>query len=171
MKFRKWSCSCGGWKPHLSTFNSKTLGSTHCIFLKLFHVYPRWWNICIWHQKSREKYLQGGWMTDMFLTNTQLFTSQDINWWTGVVWITCDVFISCLDSHSDGTHSLQRNHWWASAVMLHFTKSILMKKQTHLHLRCPEGKFSAKGTIPLMHFKTKLLPHNFGDDYCIMFFF
>ncbi len=22
----------------------------------------------------------------------------------------CDVFISCLDSHSDGTHSLQRNH-------------------------------------------------------------
>uniref|UniRef100_A0A672SC24 Zgc:109986 n=1 Tax=Sinocyclocheilus grahami TaxID=75366 RepID=A0A672SC24_SINGR len=23
----------------------------------------------------------------------------------------CDVFISCLDSHSDGTHSLQRSHW------------------------------------------------------------
>ncbi len=23
----------------------------------------------------------------------------------------CDVFISCLDSHSDGTHSLQRIHW------------------------------------------------------------
>ncbi len=30
----------------------------------------------------------------------------------------CDVFISCLDTHSDGTHS----------------KSVLMKKQTHLHL-------------------------------------
>ncbi len=30
----------------------------------------------------------------------------------------CDVFISCLDSHSDGTHSLQRIHWWASDVML-----------------------------------------------------
>ncbi len=27
-------------------------------------------------------------MTDLFLTNTQLFTSQDVNWWTGVVWIT-----------------------------------------------------------------------------------
>ncbi len=26
----------------------------------------------------------------------------------------CDVFISCLDSHSDGTHSLQRIHWWTS---------------------------------------------------------
>ncbi len=25
----------------------------------------------------------------------------------------CNVFISCLDSHSDGTHSLQRIHWWA----------------------------------------------------------
>ncbi len=35
----------------------------------------------------------------------------------------CDVFISCLDSHSDGTHSLQSIHWWASDVMLHFSKS------------------------------------------------
>ncbi len=26
---------------------------------------------------------------DGFLTNMQLFTSQDVNWWTGVVWITC----------------------------------------------------------------------------------
>ncbi len=28
-------------------------------------------------------------MMDMFLTNTQLLASQDINWWTGVEWITC----------------------------------------------------------------------------------
>ncbi len=35
----------------------------------------------------------------------------------------CDVFISCLDSHSDGTHSLQRIHLWASDEMLHFSKS------------------------------------------------
>ncbi len=26
----------------------------------------------------------------------------------------CGVFIICLDSHSDGTHSLQRIHWWTS---------------------------------------------------------
>ncbi len=51
----------------------------------------------------------------------------------------CDVFISCLDSHSDGTHSLHRSHWWASDVMLYFSKSVLMKKQTHLHLGWPEG--------------------------------
>ncbi len=44
----------------------------------------------------------------------------------------CDVLISCLDSHSDGTHSLQRIHLWASDIMLHFSKSVLMKKQTHL---------------------------------------
>ncbi len=45
--------------------------------------------------------------------------TQDINWWTGVVWITCGLlwcFFSCLDS--DGTHSLQRIHWWASDGML-----------------------------------------------------
>ncbi len=35
----------------------------------------------------------------------------------------CDVFISCLDSHSDGTHSLQRIHYWASDVLLNVFKS------------------------------------------------
>ncbi len=35
----------------------------------------------------------------------------------------CDVFISCLDSHSDGTHSLQSIHWWGSGGTLHFSKS------------------------------------------------
>ncbi len=54
----------------------------------------------------------------------QFLASQDINWWTGEVWIiVCIVFIICLDSHSDGTHSLQSIHWWASDAMLHFSKS------------------------------------------------
>ncbi len=35
----------------------------------------------------------------------------------------CDVCISCLDSYSDGTHSLQSIHCWASDVTLHFSKS------------------------------------------------
>ncbi len=30
--------------------------------------------------------------------------------WCGLLVDYCDVFISCLDSHSDGTHSLQRIH-------------------------------------------------------------
>ncbi len=57
-------------------------------------------------------------MTDLLLTNMQLFTSQYIKLmdWSGVDY--CDVFISCLDSHSDGTHSLQWIHWWVSDVML-----------------------------------------------------
>ncbi len=51
-----------------------------------------------------------------------------------------DVFISCLHSHSDGTHSLQRIHWWASDMMLNFSKSVLMKRQNHLYLGWPEGE-------------------------------
>ncbi len=39
---------------------------------------------------------------DLFLKNMQLFTPHGVDY--------CDVFISCLDSHSDGTHSLQRIH-------------------------------------------------------------
>ncbi len=58
-------------------------------------------------------------MMDLFLTNTELFTSQVIKWCVDY----CGVFISCLDSHSDGTHSLQRIHCWATDAMLHFSKS------------------------------------------------
>ncbi len=52
----------------------------------------------------------------------QLLSSQDVNWWTGVVWIIV-MFLSAVWTHSDGTHSLQRIHWWASDAMLHFSKS------------------------------------------------
>ncbi len=71
--------------------------------------------------------------------------------WTGVDY--CDVFISCLDSHSDGTHSLQRIHWWASDVMLHFSKSVQIKKWTHLHLGWPEGEYICifGQSVPLKH--------------------
>ncbi len=44
-----------------------------------------------------------------------------------------DVFISCLDSHSDGTHPLQRIYWWASDVKLNLSKYVPKKKQT-IHL-------------------------------------
>ncbi len=57
-----------------------------------------------------------------YLTNKHIFTSQD--WHTEVVWITCGLswcFISCLDSHSDGTHSLQRIQWWENDVMILFS--------------------------------------------------
>ncbi len=61
--------------------------------------------------------------------------SQDINWCTGVLWI----IVMCLsDSHSDGTHSLQSIHCWDTDAELHFSKSVLMKKQSPLHLEWPE---------------------------------
>ncbi len=28
-------------------------------------------------------------LMDLFIINAQLLSSQDVNWWTGVVWITC----------------------------------------------------------------------------------
>ncbi len=43
--------------------------------------------------------------------------------WCGLFVDYCDVFISCLDSHSDGTHSLQRIHFWVSDAKLHFSRS------------------------------------------------
>ncbi len=48
--------------------------------------------------------------------------------WCGLL-VDCDVFISCLDSHSDGTHSLQSIHWWENPAMLNFSKSFPTKKQ------------------------------------------
>ncbi len=56
---------------------------------------------------------------DLFLTNTQLLSSPDVNWWTGVV---CIIVMFLSDSHSDGTHSLQSIHCWTSDGMLHFSK-------------------------------------------------
>ncbi len=48
------------------------------------------------------------------------------------------MFLSAVWTHSDGTHSLQRIHCGASDEMLHFCKSVPMKKQD-LHLGRPEG--------------------------------
>ncbi len=47
-------------------------------------------------------------MMDLFITNMQIETCSVDNLWT--------IVIGCLDSHSDGTHSLQRIHWWANNV-------------------------------------------------------
>ncbi len=66
-------------------------------------------------------------MLDLFLTNMQLFVSALIG---GLEFVK--FLISCLDSHSNGTLSLQMIHWWSSNVMLNLFKSVLMKKQTHL---------------------------------------
>ncbi len=54
-------------------------------------------------------------LIDLFHTYTHSFsrhkTITDGLAWCGLLVDYFDVFISCLDSHSDGTHSLQRIHW------------------------------------------------------------
>ncbi len=89
-------------------------------------------------------------LMDLFLTNMHLFTSQDVNWWTGVVWITC-VLLWCF-YQLFGTHSLQRIHWWASDGMLHFSKSVPMRKQAHLRLGWSEGKYILSNFIFLVKY-------------------
>ncbi len=42
--------------------------------------------------------------------------------WCGLLVDYCDVFITCLDSHSDGTHSLQSIHCWDTDAETHFYK-------------------------------------------------
>ncbi len=76
-------------------------------------------------------------MMDLFLTNSFWLLKMLLDGleWCGLLWC----FISCLDSHYDGTHSLQSIHWGACNEMVHFSKSVLMEKQTHLHLGLNEG--------------------------------
>ncbi len=74
------------------------------------------------------------WLEDLYFSLKQRIEDKNVLWiyvlqtinfshlrmlidgleWCGLLVDYCGVFISCLDSHSDGTHSLQRIHWWAS---------------------------------------------------------
>ncbi len=49
---------------------------------------------------------------------------------------------------------LQRIHWWASDAMLHFSKSVTMKKQTHRHVG-----FSANSNFEDKYVKIKAHTH------------
>ncbi len=71
---------------------------------------------------------------DLVLTNTQLFTSQDIELeMCGLVVNYSDVFIIYFGSHFDGNHSLQRIHQLYNAQILQIysneeTNSSTLKK-------------------------------------------
>ncbi len=71
-------------------------------------------------------------MMDFFLTNTAFSCTRCLLVGRSSIVDYCDVFISSLDTHSDGTHSLQRIHWWASNVMLHFSKPFQIKKLIYI---------------------------------------
>ncbi len=62
--------------------------------------------------------------------------------WCGILVDYCDVFISCLDSYSDGTHSMQRIHWWTSDAILHFSKSVQWRKNSYIWIKAWGSTFS-----------------------------
>ncbi len=124
----------------------ETLGRS-CLYMRSKETQYRMCKIIIWFwiykwDKSQallrisSSYKMYILMMDLFLTHTHLLSSQDVNWWTGVVWIIVMFLwllfwrhpftaehpltliltapIHCrasIDSHSDGTHSLQSIHW------------------------------------------------------------
>ncbi len=64
------------------------------------------------------------WITDSYLK--LLYTDSYFKY----IWINMDLFLT----------NTQRIHCWASDIMLHFSKSVLMNKKTNLHLGWPEGE-------------------------------
>ncbi len=77
-------------------------------------------------------------MLDLFLTNMQLFASQDINTLTGFVWIIL-MFLSAVWTLIL-TAPIHCRASIAEEVMQCCISPNLMKKQTHLHLGCLEGE-------------------------------
>ncbi len=101
---------------------------------KLFHwrkrYYGLWTYILARSNSLKLKFLL---MMDLFLTNTQLLSSQDVNWWTGVdcLWIIVMLLsavwtlILTAPIHCRGSIGEQ--------VMQCYISPNLLKKQTHLH--------------------------------------
>ncbi len=82
-------------------------------------------------------------MMNLFLNKAAFHFKRNELICSGVVLITCGLlccFYQMLGLSTDGTHSLQRIHWWASDVILNFPKSLLMRKQTYLHPGWPEDE-------------------------------
>ncbi len=74
----------------------------------------------------------------LFLTNSYLLhmTLIDGLEWCGLLVDYCGVFISCLDSHSDGTHSPQKD-----PLVSQFLEPVLMKKQNSSTPSRPDDVF------------------------------
>ncbi len=104
-----------------------------------------------------------------------LFTSQDINWWTGVVWITCRL-LWCfyqLFGLSFWRHPFTADdpllNKWCNATFLQIG---LLKKQTYLHLGWPEDEdiFIFGWTIPLSRMARNSFPKCVFMSLFILFF-
>ncbi len=131
----KKSISCGPLLPCVLDCFHLNMVLDLCIFLSWLRLFQ--WRKQYYGLRTEVTV----WISNFIYYKHAIFCFKDVNRWTGVVWIIVMFLISCLDSHSDGTHSLQRIHWWASNGMLHFSKSVPLKKQTYLLLEWPEGEY------------------------------
>ncbi len=84
-------------------------------------------------------------MMDLFLINTLRLSSQDVNWWTGLVWIACGL-LWCFYQTLILTAPIHCRASIAETVMQCYISPNLMKNQTHIHLGWPEDEhiFSKK---------------------------
>ncbi len=55
--------------------------------------------------------------------------------WIRVDFVWIIMFLSAIRTHSDGNHSLQRIHWWASDVILMFDTSTFWKSWGWVHFQ------------------------------------
>ncbi len=67
----------------------------------IFHWMKSYYALCTQFKVKQVKVLM-----DLFLTNTHTAFVAGLEWCGLTVDYYCDVYIICLDSHSDGTHSL-----------------------------------------------------------------
>ncbi len=75
-------------------------------------------------------------MLDLFIKNTLLINYLE---YYGLLWWFCQL----LDSHPDGTHSLQMIYWWASDEMLTFLPICSDEKLINILERLRVSKVSA----------------------------
>ncbi len=98
--------------------------------------------VIIWIEDlfERKKHLKDG-----FVTNMLLFAWGDVNWWTGVVWITCGL-LRCLDSHSDGTHS--ESEWALLARYIYtYEEFVIVTEAPQCNRMTATGQDTNKRTI------------------------
>ncbi len=118
--------------------------------LFLFLSWFRWEDFHWWLYLSQKQWFEvKNALMGSFITNILLFALQDVKYWTGVTVDYYDIFISCLDSHSGGTHSLQRIHWWAM-MSCYFSPNLFRWRNK---LSWPEGEYIFSKKIKLFLLK------------------
>ncbi len=70
------------------TFLNKYVGGFWCERQQRINIFTGW-SIIMDYGQTKQFEVKNVLIMDLFFTNTQPFTSQDVSWWTGVVWITC----------------------------------------------------------------------------------